>query len=65
MRKRSGSGAFHDIFLQFDNAQDGERDLFLIHQHHLVGVLAAISKALLPDFRNREAVGQARAGFGS
>ena len=61
--ERGGGGAFHDAFFQFDEAQDGERDLFFIHEHDFVGVLARDLESVAPDLRNGEAVGQGRARF--
>ena len=54
-------GAFDDAFLQFDDAQNRERDLFFIHEHHLVGVLAGDLERVAPDLGDGETVGQRRA----
>ena len=56
-----GGGAFDDAFLQFDDAQDRERDLFLVDGTTSIDECwRAISKALLPTCGNGETVGQRR-----
>ena len=53
-------GAFDYAFFQFDDAQDRERDLFLVHEYDLVGVLARNLERVAPDLGNGETVGQSR-----
>ena len=53
-------GAFDYAFFQFDDAQDRERDLFLVHEHDLVGMLAGDFEGVAPDLGNGEAVRQGR-----
>ena len=43
-------GAFDYAFFQFDDAQDRERDLFLVHEHDLVGVLARDLERVAPTW---------------
>ncbi len=59
-RERSGGGAFDNAFFQFDDAQNRERDLFLVHEHDLVGVPARDLESVASDLGNGEAVGQGR-----
>ena len=63
--KAGGQGCrgrtFDDAFFQFDDAQDRERDLLLVHEHDLVGVLARNLECVVTDLGNGETVGQRRA----
>ena len=56
-------GAFDYAFFQFDDAQDRERDLFLVHEHDLVGMLAGDFEGVAPDLGDGEAVRQSRPGL--
>ena len=53
-------GAFDYAFFQFDDAQDRERDLFLVHEHDLVGVLARNLERVALHLGNGEPVSQSR-----
>jgi hypothetical protein len=62
-RESGGSGTFHDALFQLDNAEDGERDLFLVYEDNFVGVPAGNLESVAADLRDRETIGERRVGL--